>query len=51
MQVVVVQKGKKLARNAIKYAASLAIMCKYIKIEKKYLANLILNSLNRFFVI
>jgi len=46
VQVVVIQKSKKLARNAIKYAASLAIMRKHIKIKKKHLANLILNSLN-----
>jgi len=32
--------------NAIKYIASLAIIYKHIKIKKKHLANLILNSLN-----
>jgi len=46
MQVVVIQGGKKLAHNTIKYAASLAIMRKHVKIKKKHLANLILNSLN-----
>jgi len=36
MQVVVIQKSKKLVRNAIKYAVSLAIICKYIKISNKH---------------